>query len=162
MTQETQSGLYYDAEARAMAARDKEMIPRRLVYAMFGLALASLVLTAGAVLSGRPPSGVPAEEPVVAAHDVVISGEGNASRVVTTEGDVLLDAEHGAFVTVIRNGLETARKKHRITENPPVTITQFESGRMALFDPATGWQVELASFGQGNLAHFKRLFPTSQ
>ncbi|MEM9031265.1 MAG: photosynthetic complex assembly protein PuhC [Pseudomonadota bacterium] len=154
----TNSGLYFDAEARTMKARDREMIPRRLVHAMFSLAVLSLVLTTLAVVSGRPLSGVPPVEPEVAAHDVVIDGEGNAAIVTTTEGEVLLDTEHGAFITVIRNGLETARRKHRVLGNPPVTITEYESGRMALFDPATGWQVELSSFGQGNLRHFRRLF----
>ena len=154
----TNTGLYFDAEAREMIKRDKEMIPTRLVYAMFGLALAALVLTSAAVISGRPLSGVPPQEPEVATHHVILAGEGNAALVTTDTGQVLLDSEHGAFVTVIRSGLETARRKHRVTGNPPVTITEFESGRMALLDPATGWRVELSSFGQGNLAHFRRLF----
>ena len=154
----TETGLYYDAEAISMRARDREMIPRRLVYAMFSLAAASLILTTGAVLSGRPLSGVPPVEPAVATHEVILEGEDNAAIVTTTEGTVLLDTEQGAFITVIRNGLETARRRHRITDNPPVTITEYESGRMALLDPATGWQVELSSFGQGNLRHFRRLF----
>lgn len=154
----TDNGLYFDAEAREMMKRDKEMIPKRLVYAMFGLAAASLVLTAGAVISGRPLSGVPPREPALAVHEVVIGGEGNGATVTTTEGDLLLDTEEGAFIAVIRSGLETARRKYRVDGNAPVVITEYESGRMALSDPVTGWQVELSSFGQGNLAHFRRLF----
>lgn len=157
-TKRIENGLYYDAERREMQKRDKEMIPTRLVVAMFGIALASLVLTAFAVWTDRPMVGAPEAEPVVATHQVILEGEGNAARVVTADGAVLMDSEHGAFVTVIRAGLERARTVHRINGNPPVTITQFESGRMALNDPATGWQVELSSFGQGNKAHFARLF----
>lgn len=154
----TDNGLYFDAEAREMMKRDKEMIPTRLVYAMFSLALVSLVITTAAVVADRPHVGVPPAEPALAIHEVVLAGDGNAATVTTTGGEVLLDAEQGAFVTVIRSGLETARRKHRVAGNPAVTITEYESGRMALFDPATGWQVELSSFGQGNLAHFRRLF----
>lgn len=152
------NGLYFDAEAREMKKRDREMIPKRLVYAMFGLAFGALLLTSAAVVTGRPLSGVPPMEPAIATHEVILSGEDNSARMVTTDGRVLLDTENGAFVTVIRSGLFAARRKHRIEENPAVTITEYESGRMALFDPATGWQVELSSFGQGNLGHFRRIF----
>ena len=152
------NGLYFDAEAKQMEKRDREMIPTRLVYAMFGLAFGALALTTGAVLSGRPLSGVPPVEPAVASHEVILSGTDNAAHVVTTDGVVLLDTDNGAFVTVIRSGLFAQRRKHRITDNTAVTITEYESGRMALFDPATGWQVELSSFGQGNLGHFRRIF----
>jgi putative photosynthetic complex assembly protein len=141
-----------------MQARDKEMIPTRLVVAMFGLALAALLLTAFASFTDRPLAGTPPAEPIVASHEVILAGDGNAARVTTTEGAVLLDSEHGAFVTVIRAGLERERVVHRVTGNPPVIINQYESGRMSLTDPATGWQVELSSFGQGNKAHFSRLF----
>ncbi len=155
----TETGLYYDAEeAQDLKLRDREMIPGRLVAAMFGLALAALLLVAFAVLTDRPLVGVAAPEPALAVHEVTISGDGNASRVVDAEGTVLLDAQNGAFVTVVRQGLERARVKHRIATNPPVIITEWESGRMTLEDPATGWRMELSSFGQGNTRHFRRLF----
>ena len=91
-------------------------------------------------------------------HAVVIEGEGNAAKVTGTNGAVLFDSENGAFITVVRDGLERARRVHRIEGNPAVVITRYESGRMALNDPATGWSMELGSFGQGNRAHFDRLF----
>lgn len=154
----TPNGFYYDAERREMERRDKEMIPTRLVVAMFGLALASLGLVSFAVLTDRPLVGVPAAEPAVAVHEVVLAGEGNASRVTTSDGRVLMDAENGAFVTVVRQGLERERITHRVKGNPPVKITEWESGRMSLHDPATGWEMELSSFGAGNTRHFRRLF----
>ena len=154
----TETGLYYDAERREMEKRDKEMIPKVLVYAMFGIAFASLAITTFAVVTDRPLAGVPAEEPVFGTYEVIIEGEGNAAKVTGTNGAVLFDNENGAFITVVRDGLERARRVHRIEGNPAVIITRFESGRMALNDPATGWSMELGSFGQGNRAHFDRLF----
>ena len=154
----TPNGLYYDAERAEMQKRDKEMIPKRLVYAVFALALSSLAITTYAVVTDRPLVGVAPEEPMVAQHQVILEGEGNAARVTTPNGAVLMDSEHGAFVTVIRSGLNRARLVARVDGNPAVTVTQFESGRMTLTDPATGWQVELSSFGLGNKAHFERLF----
>ena len=154
----TPNGLYYDAERAEMQKRDKEMIPKRLVYAVFALALSSLAITTYAVVTDRPLVGVAPAEPMVAQHQVILEGEGNAARVTTPNGAVLMDSEHGAFVTVIRSGLNRARLVARVDGNPAVTVTQFESGRMTLTDPATGWQVELSSFGLGNKAHFERLF----
>ena len=155
--QRTHSGIYYDAENRTANVSGKETIPTRLVILMFGLALAALVLTAISVLTGAEKVGVPASETPLSTHEVTISGTGNAAKVVTTDGTVLMDAENGAFVTVVRSGLDRARLNHRITGNPPVIITRYPSGRMTLNDPATGWEMHLSSFGQGNKAHFERL-----
>ena len=160
MTDTRSSGqLYFDAEhGRFDQQSDREVIPRRLVFAMFGIAGLVLVTTTASVLLGRSPSGVAPPEPAVAQHVITISGDGDRAHVVDDTGRVLLDAENGAFVAVVRHGLDTARRKHRITGNPPVEITEWESGRMTLLDPATGWTMELSSFGRGNLTHFRRLF----
>ena len=152
------ASLYLNAERETLKTRDREMIPARLVWARFGLAALTLTLVSFAVATDRPLVGVPPNEPAIAVHVVTIGGEGNAATVVRTDGEVLLDAENGAFVTVVRQGLERARRMHRVAGNPPVTITEWESGRFTLYDPATGWDMQLSSFGQGNLHHFKRLF----
>ena len=150
--------LYLDAERRAIEARDNEMIPARLVWGMFGLAAMALGLVTFSVVTDRPLVGVAPVEPAAAVHVVTIGGEGNAATVTRTDGEVLLDTDNGAFVTVVRQGLERARRMHRIAGNPPVTITEWESGRVTLYDPSTGWDMQLSSFGAGNLMHFTRLF----
>ena len=155
----TESGLYYDAEAVRIARRnEKETIPTRLIMAMFALALVALLLVTFAVLTDRPHVGVAAEEPALAVHEVIIAGDGNAAQVTRTDGTVLMDSEEGAFVAAVRSGLERARIVHRVTGNPPVQITEWESGRMTLHDPASGWSMELSSFGAGNTRHFRQLF----
>ncbi len=156
---DTPTQPFYNAEHGQMTSvSDREVIPRRLVYAMFGLAFVALVLVSLSVALGRPHSGVPAAEPSVAVHHVTLAGEGKGAFVTDDDGRVLLDTENGAFVTVVRQGLEFARRKHGVAGNPPVTITEWESGRWTLDDPATGWAMELSSFGQGNLGHFRKLF----
>ncbi|MEM0948300.1 MAG: photosynthetic complex assembly protein PuhC [Pseudomonadota bacterium] len=154
----TGAELFLDAERKSMRVRDQEMIPARLVWGMFGLAALALGLVTFSVATDRPLVGVAPEEPALAVHVVTIGGEGNAATVVRTDGEVLLNTDHGAFVTVVRQGLERARRMHRIAGNPPVTITEWESGRVTLYDPATGWDMQLSSFGAGNTRHFTRLF----
>lgn len=151
----TNSGLWFDAEA-APARRDREMIPRRMVYAMFGLALASLALTTFAVVTGTPPVGRPKDAPVVATTTLTLEGRGNIVRATDATGRVLLDG-NGGFIAVVLDGLKRARHVAGVTGNPPVTITTYENGRIQLTDPASGWQVELTSFGAGNTGTFLKM-----
>jgi putative photosynthetic complex assembly protein len=157
MTQErTNTGLYFDAEARKQARTDKEFIPKRLVYAMFGLALATLGFVSFSVLTDRPHVGVPAAAGIVAEADVIIH-DGAGTKVSSADGSVLYETSKGSFITVVRDGLHRARLQHGVSGNPAVTITSYENGRVALLDPATGWRVELSSFGAGNAAVFAQL-----
>lgn len=152
-SENTNSGIWFDAENRPRPKPDRDVIPRRLVYAMFGVALASLALVTFAVVTDRPHVGQPKDAPVVRSHTVTITGEGTDVRVVDTEGRVLLDG-NGGFIDVVLDGLNRARLVAGVMGNDPVTITQHENGRVSLFDPASGWQVELSSFGAGNLGTF--------
>ncbi|WP_422071708.1 photosynthetic complex assembly protein PuhC [Tranquillimonas rosea] len=158
MTQRTDTGLYFDAERRELQARDREMIPTRLVLAMAGLALASLALVSFAVLTERPAVGAPHAAAQVAERQMILSGNGVAARAATPDGRVLMDAENGGFIAVVTSGLDRARVKARVEDNPPVTLTRFANGRLRLSDPATGWSTELTSFGAGNALAWTALF----
>jgi putative photosynthetic complex assembly protein len=152
MSQRTDTGLYYDAEARAMERRDKELIPRRLVIALFSLAIASVLLTSFAVLTDRPLVGQPQAAPIVASRDIVIEAQGSGIRVTDAQsGDEVLDLSNGGFISVVNDGLERARFVNGVDANAPVTLTLFENNRLALFDHSTGWRTEISSFGPGNV-----------
>ncbi len=151
------TGLYFDAEAKQLQKRDKELIPTRLVIAMFSLAVFTVVLVAVAVMTDRPLSGTRAPADVVRTHELTLTGDGRAIHVENTEGRVLFDASNGGFISVVNDGLEYARHRARIDGNPPVTITEYADGRIGLYDPATGWKTELASFGTGNLNVWRAL-----
>lgn len=158
MTHRTDTGLYFDAEARAMQKRDKELIPRRLVIAMFSLALASVLLVAFAVLTDRPLVGQPKLAPVVAKRDLIIESNGNAIRVTdAATRQTVLNLTNGGFISVVNDGLERARLVNRLQGNPPVTLTLYENGRLSLTDPATGWSTEISSFGPGNVGVWMNL-----
>ena len=151
MAHRTDTGLYFDAEARAMERRDRELIPRRLVIAMFSLAIAVTLLVAFAVVTGKPLSGQPIESDIASARTITLTGDGKAARIVDVNtGEVLLNAENGGFVSVVIDGLERARLVSGVTDNPPVTLALYDTGRLSLHDPASGWRTELSSFGPGN------------
>ncbi|MEM9898962.1 MAG: photosynthetic complex assembly protein PuhC, partial [Pseudomonadota bacterium] len=101
----------------------------------------------------RPLVGVPAEAPVISERSVVLEGDGRAIRVTDpTTGEIVMNLENGGFISVVNDGLERARLVARVDGNPPVTLTLFETGRMSLNDPASGWRTQLSSFGPGNTA----------
>jgi putative photosynthetic complex assembly protein len=154
--QRTNPGLWYDAEKRAEARRGREFIPTRIVAAMFSLAGIALVLVSLAVFTGRATTGQPKDAPVWKTQTMTIEGRGNHVTIVEDTGRVLLDG-NGGFIAVVLDGLERARLVSRVEGNPPVTITQYENVRVSLSDPATGWQVELSSFGPGNLGTFRQM-----
>jgi putative photosynthetic complex assembly protein len=138
--------------------RDKEMVPRTLLWAMFGLAMASLAITTFAVVTGREPVAQPAAAEVVRERWIVLEGhDAKAVTVRNTDGSVMLDLPHGGFVTVIQNGLATERRKHKIDPLKPVRLVEYTNGRLAVEDPETGWSIELYAFGGDNKAAFERL-----
>ncbi len=135
-----------------MARRDKEMIPKQLVIAMFTLALTSLTLTSYAVLTDRPRVGQPKPADVIVERQIILAGEGQGATVTTPGGEILMNTDTGGFVAAVRQALERERVTHRLDGNPPVTVTSLANGRIAIFDPATGWRAELAGFGASNTA----------
>lgn len=140
------------------AGRDREMIPRALLRAMFALAMASLFIVGYAVLSGKEPVGQPKPAEVLERHVIVLEGGGaKAVTVRGADGTILADMDHGGFVTVIQNGLARERLKHGLSATLPVDVVRYANGRLALHDPHTGWSVELANFGADNKAAFERL-----
>lgn len=158
----TNSGFIYDVEAHAMHKRDRELIPTRLVIAMFSLAILSVVLVAIAVLTDRPLVGTPPAAEVMKTHTLTFTGNGNAMNVVNGKGEVIFDGHNGGFISVVNDGLEFARYRARIEGNAPVTITEYGDGRIELFDPASGWSTQLSSFGAGNLNVWRALLAQSQ
>jgi putative photosynthetic complex assembly protein len=142
----------------AFRNRDREMVPRVLLWGMFALAMSALAITAFAVLTGRAPVAQPQVSEVIRERWIVLEGhDAQAVTVRNTDGSVLLDLPHGGFVTVIQNGLVTERKKHKVDPLKPLRIVEYANGRLAAEDPETGWSIELYAFGQDNKAAFERL-----
>jgi putative photosynthetic complex assembly protein len=136
----------------------RDMIPGYVVKVMFALAVISLALVAHARLTGAPVAAVPPAAEILQVREIVLIGGGaQAVRVETPDGQVLADMAHGGFVTVIQNGLQRERMKHKLSAELPIRIVEYANGRLAAEDPETGWSVELGNFGQDNRAAFERL-----
>lgn len=144
--------------APSLRNRDKEMIPRTMIRAMFGLALCALVIVSFAVITERDHVGQPKPADVVETRQIVIEARGpHAVRVMDSSGGVVADLDQGGFIAVVNNGLERVRLVRGVVGNPPVDLVAYENGRLQLYDPASGWSAELGSFGAQNKAAFERL-----
>lgn len=137
---------------------DQDMIPTNVVLAMFSMTVLALALVSWAKLTGQPLVAVPPTADVVSSRTLILSGgDAQAVKVHTADGRLLADLPHGGFITVIQNGLQRERLKHRIAADAPVNIVTYANGRLAAEDPLTGWSVELGIFGADNRAAFERL-----
>ena len=143
--------------------QDREMVPRVLLRAMFGLVLAVLVLVAYARLTDRPLEAVPANGPVAQERVIHIQGTMSGSAIVhDADGTLIadLDATQGGFIAGVWRALNHERGRRGVDLAGPVRLVQFEDGRLALFDDSTDTRIELIGFGADNTAAFLRLLKT--
>ncbi|MEW9921727.1 photosynthetic complex assembly protein PuhC [Marimonas sp. MJW-29] len=146
--------------ANQMKMRDREMVPRVLVMAMFALMVASLALVSFAVLTDQPLRGVPADSPVVAERAITLEGTRNAGvRVLDASGAEIAHSQmrRAGFIDVIWVAISRERKVQGITGNPDLRLVRFANGHTAIIDPATDWSIELIGYGKDNIAAFARL-----
>lgn len=143
-----------------MKMRDKEMVPRILVQAMFALMLTSLALVSFAVLTERPLTGVPTLEPVVAEVTVTLEGdrEGHVA-VVDASGQAIAWShdDRNGFIGVIHRVMERERMLQQAPLTAPVRVVRRENGIYAVLDTVTDWSIELVGYGQDNVAAFAKL-----
>lgn len=145
-----------------MKHRDREMVPRFLVIAMFTLMAASLALVAFARLTDRPVSSTVAHSDIVQEIAVTLTGSRSEGvAVIGTNGTQLAhsnDAKSG-FIDVIWVAVMRERKVQNAPADGPVRVVRRENGRVAVLDDSTGWKIELIGYGQDNVAAFAKLLP---
>lgn len=143
-----------------MRHRDKEMVPRFLVQAMFALMAASLALVAYAQWFDVPNRGVLVEAPIVDSLEIVMIGDRSGTyEVLSTDGTLLASsADHkGGFLGVIGRVVERERFVHDVSSDAPVTVVRRENGNIAVIDDTTDLRVELIGYGKDNVAAFAKL-----
>ena len=146
--------------ANQMKMRDREMVPRVLVFAMFGLMAASLAIVAFARITDQPLRGVPQASAVVQETAITLEGTRNDGvRVLDATGaEIAMSQENRAgFIDVIWVAIKRTRKLEGVTANTPLRLVRRENGHVAIIDPATDWSIELIGYGADNVAAFARL-----
>ena len=145
-----------------MKHRDREMVPRFLVIAMFTLMAASLALVAFARLTDRPVSSTVAHSDIVQEITVTLTGSRSSGvAVIDADGTQLAHSNDtkAGFIDVIWVAVMRERKVQNAPADGPVRVVRRENGRVAVLDDTTGWKIELIGYGQDNVAAFAKLLP---
>ena len=146
--------------ANQMKHRDRDMVPRFLVIAMFSLMLISLSLVSYAQWTDHPNMGVLKFSPIE--KEITVSLVGDRSKGVAIhdmDGNQLAHSnlKKSGFIDVIWVSI----MRHRTVQNKdisaPIRIIRRQNGHTAIFDDATGWSIELIGYGQDNVNAFAKL-----
>ncbi len=143
-----------------MKHRDKDMVPRFLVIAMFSLMAASLAIVAYAQWMDVPQRGVVNAAPV--AREMTVQFETSREGVSTVYDMNGTQIAHSAdekmgFVGVIGIVIARERLVADLPNTAPVTVIERTNGTYAIHDPSTDWSVELIGYGADNVAAFAGL-----
>ncbi len=146
--------------ANQMKHRDREMVPKVLVRAMFGLMAASVAMVAYAQWSDMPLSGVAPDSPVVEEKIIMLSGDHAAGYAVIDESGRQIahsKEDKKGFIDVIASSIKRERETNGYTIDAPLRLVRRDNGKTAVIDPTTGWKIELIGYGKDNVAAFASL-----
>lgn len=134
-----------------MRHRDKEMVPRFLVIAMFTVMGLSLALVSMARLTGRELVGVAENAPIISERTIVFEGDRHSPFVIRDEtGAVIADSAVPGmgFVDVIGRVAHANRTSNGVATDLPLRLFRRDNGTLALTDDVTEWTLELRGYGQ--------------
>lgn len=137
-----------------------QMVPRKLVWAMFTLMIGSLALVAFDQLSGRENVGVVVEAPIVQERSLILSGDRNgAYTVLELDGSVVAASSDdlAGFIGIIGLVVKRERFTQGVPNDAPVRVVRRTNGNIAIIDDSTDMTVELIGYGADNVAAFANL-----
>lgn len=143
-----------------MKHRDRDMVPRVLVQAMFGLMAFSLIIVAYAQWADVPNRGVPAHSDIVAERSITLTGTRSDGITVRDETGAQIaysGTDKAGFIDVIWNAVMRERTVNNADLAAPVRLVRRANGHTAILDDTTGWSIELIGYGQDNVAAFAKL-----
>ncbi len=140
--------------------RERELVPRAMLIALFGLVLTCLCLVTVARITDRPLAATPADGAVIVERTIFLSGtDAGAARVLDASGTVIADlsGDEGGFVAGVHRVIERERSKHNVPLEAAVQLQLREGNRLSIYDPSTEFAAELMGFGATNLRTFAAL-----
>jgi putative photosynthetic complex assembly protein len=142
--------------SKEMKHRDREMVPKFLVQAMFALMFGAMALVAFDQITGRPLLAVAPDSAIVKERAIWLDGTRNSGVIVRDENGnrIGYSGENKAgFIDVIWMSVN----RERTVQDVPLRLVRRENGRVAVIDDTTGWKIELIGYGVDNVAAFARL-----
>jgi len=137
----------------------KSLLDRAPLFLGVLVVSASLTLAVYGRLTGMAKPLVAASPPT-AERNLRFADRADGAVVITlADSGQVLDVATGqnGFLRGTMRGFARRRKESGIGSMPPIRLSGYADGRLVLFDPSTGRQVDLEAFGSLNEAVFARL-----
>ena len=140
-----------------------ELVPKGLLYGIFGMVLLSLVFVFSTSDSSRAKLVEPGSSEVLGSRVLHLTKLDDGSVALSNlENEEIFNSRDGksGFLSVIMTGLEYNRKKLGIelTDSYSVKISKLSSGRISLEDSKADWSLNVTSFGSKNSELFLSIF----
>ncbi len=155
------------APTGAAGARDEVRgpRPRRLVWVGASLVAASIVVAAGARVTGfgAAPTRVGTEAARVTLHfEDLADGSVGVHSAETGRPVGTVEPGSGGFVRGVLRGMARERRARALDAEPPFELVLWTDGRLSLEDPSTGREIELSAFGPTNAQAFASFLPAQE
>lgn len=149
-----------DTHHDRLVYRPNDAVSRNLMRGILVLLITILSLVAYARVTDRPLEAVPVRGDILQERVLLIEGDiTGAAQITDTETGAVVDYASGeaVFITTIERVLRRVRESHAADLAAPFHLRERAGGTLSVYDPATGEEVQLSSFGPDNIAAFAAL-----
>ena len=141
----------------------KELVPKGLLYGIFGMVLLSLVFVFSTSYSSRAKLVEPNSSKELGSRVLHLTKLDDGSVSLSNlENEEIFNSRDGksGFLSVIMTGLEYNRKKTgmELLDSYSIKISRLSSGRISLEDSQANWSLNVTSFGSKNSELFLSIF----
>ena len=141
----------------------KELVPKGLLYGIFGMVLLSLVFVFSTSDSSRAKLVEPKSFKVLGSRVLHLTKLDDGSVALSNlENQEIFNSRDGksGFLSVIMTGLEYNRKKSgmELSDSYSIKISRLSTGRISLEDSQADWSLNVTSFGSKNSELFLSIF----
>ena len=141
----------------------KELVPKGLLYGIFGMVVLSLVFVFTTSDSSRAKLVEPSSFKVLGSRALLLTKLDDGSvALFNLENEEIFNSRDGksGFLSVIMTGLEYNRKKSgmELSDSYSIKISRLASGRISLEDRQANWSLNVTSFGSKNSELFLSIF----
>lgn len=144
-----------------MGHHHEQRVPRGAILGAAALMVSTIAIAALARSSDPPAT----ETPNLRTVDMRFEDRPDGSVAIldanTAEEIALLAPESNGFIRGVLRGMFRTRKLESIPRDDPFRLAEKTDGQLVLYDPSSGHEVELRSFGHTNYEAFASLLPAS-
>ena len=142
-----------------------EVLPRKVqmggVWIIASLLFIVVGLVVAAKLTERPVEAVPIPHAIVEERVIFLEGtRAGAVQVRNEVGQIIASwtEDDAGFVSTLARVIKRERQKRNISSNSPITLRRRDGDIPTIFDPQTGHEIYLNSFGVDNVSQVLSLF----